>query len=185
MWEIPIRFPLYVIPSIPFSGSGPNKTRSQAVPRPPAKRNVSDPRPLIPKREGGRTKPYGAYASKYGQAAPGSSWSSVNLWGKVERRSTQALSPVLLRLRQPQKAKKKKTSTGLSFRDAHLVFCAVTFVFFGGFFSPVDITGPVCSTAKHFSFSFGKDIATLRSPYVQPHTPTHSSLRKVPRLSLT
>jgi len=51
--EIPIRFPLYVIPSIPFSGSGPNKTRSQAVPRPPAKSNVSDPRPLIPKREGG------------------------------------------------------------------------------------------------------------------------------------
>ena len=117
----------------------PNKTRSQAVPRPPAKNNVSDPRPLIPKREGGgaqnrtvRTLPNTARRRFKLVVAPlGKSQTTIN--------ARTFPGPSTIPSQHPRKA---KNLDGLSFRDAPLHFAPSLCCFLGDFFYPVNITGP-------------------------------------------
>lgn len=115
-----------------FLALAPTKLVLRRFLAPPAKRNVSDPRPLIPKREGAH-KTVRRVRFQIRPRRPGSSWSSVNLWGKVERRSTQALSPGPSTT--PQKA---KNFDGLSFRPSGMALCILRHhfcVFLGGFSS--------------------------------------------------
>ena len=70
----------------------PTKPRSQAVPRPPAKSSVSDPRPLIPKvMMDGRA----LLLPNTGQAQKPQVGRFKGPLEKVKRRSTHALSPVV------------------------------------------------------------------------------------------
>ena len=135
-WEIPIRhFHL-----TPFSASGTAATklpRSQAVPRLPAKPNVPDPRPLIPRRgERGRTKPYGAYASKYDQGAktkPPPSGGVVSYL--LEKRSTHALSPVPSAMRYyDTPPESQKNNSAACHSPNALTRIAPSTSSFGGFF---------------------------------------------------
>jgi len=110
----------------------PNKTRSQAVPRPPAKSNVSDPRPLIPKREGGgaqnrtaRTLPNTARVQADQVAPLGKSQTTIN--------ARTFPGPSTIPSQHPRKAKKLQRPV---IQGCTVVFCAPSLLcfFWGGFF---------------------------------------------------